>query len=350
MLAAIPIPRVPGPPVSAPAAARDWNSIVPAPGGTGREPLYHEIIDHAGGVLPRPISDAFWGAMKAVNKLVFRSGPPNPPVAEQPGTWKFAALGDYGSGHSPQDEIAANVAAGNPKLIITLGDNVYYNGTEGEFQKKWDPENAFGSLRRDFPVRPSLGNHDVRREPDGVPYFTRFPELREARFYSFDENQVHFASINSTESLAPGSPQYQWLERDLAASTKDWNVLYLHHPVVPGAPGHDTSKYEFLAPLLTKYGVDLILSGHEHNYQRSRPLNEQGTIEVISGGGGQSLHPFRRPQPAHDAYRDVDFGHVEVEVSDQRLVGRYVVRDGSVRDTFVIPNATPYRGAEPVSS
>ena len=93
--------------------------------------------------------------------------------------------------------------------------------------------------------------------------------------------------------------------------------------------------------MIAKYGVDLLLSGHEHNYQRSRPLNANGTLEVVTGGGGQSLHPFRMKMPAHAAYRDVDFGHVEVEVNADKLVGRYVVRDGSVRDTFVIENTTP---------
>lgn len=335
---------MPGPPISAPPAARDWNSFVPAPDPVAaREPLYHEVLDHAGDYVWPKALDAFWGALKLVNRVAFRSAPPNPPVPETPGSWTFAALGDYGGGHVPQTDVARNILARRPQLLLTLGDNVYYDGLESEFAKKWDPPKYFGALREQIPVRPSLGNHDVRREPDGIPYFKRFPELDEARFYSFEHGGVHFASIDTTESLEPGSPQYRWLEQDLAKSTKDWNVLYFHHPLFNGNPGDNGPNRDYLGPLLAKYGVDLVLSGHEHNYQRSKPLNAGGTIEVISGGGGQSLHPFRIPQPAHNAYRDVDFGHVEVEVTDDRLVGRYVVRDGSVRDTFVIPNATPYR-------
>jgi hypothetical protein len=343
MQVAIPVPNNPGPKVSAPAAAKDWNAIVPPqPGVVSPEPIYADALDHVSERLPKFAADAVWGAVKLVNKVAFRSGPPNGPVAETPGSWKFAAIGDYGSGASPQDEIANNVAKGKPELILTLGDNVYYNGTEAEFQKKWDPDTAFGSLRKNFPVRPSLGNHDVRREPDGVPYFKRFPELDNARFYSFDEKGVHFVAINSNESLAPGSPQYKWLERDLAKSAKDWQVLYFHHPIASSQPHGESPNKGYLAPLMAKYGVDLVLSGHEHNYQRSVPLNEGGTIEVVAGGGGKSLHPFAWKQPAHNAYRDVDFGHVEVEVTGDKLVGRYVVRDGSVRDTWVIPNNTPY--------
>lgn len=342
-ISTIPVPRHPGPPISAPPASRDWNQLIPpAVPPEAKEPAYAQVLDHAGGFLPKPLGDAFWGAVKLVNKVIFKSDKPNPPVAEQPGSWKFAAIGDYGGGHSPQDEIARNIAMGNPEIILTTGDNVYYNGLEKEFQKKWDPPQWFGGLRSNFVVRPSLGNHDVRREPDGVPYFKRFPELKESRFYSFDEKGVHFVAVNTTESLEPGSPQWEWIDQDLAKSTKDWNVLYFHHPLYAGAPGHNGPNKEYLAPLIAKHGVDLLLSGHEHNYQRSKPLNENGAIEIITGGGGQSLHPFRMKQPAHNAYRDVDFGHVEVEVQDDQLVGRYVVRDGSVRDTFVIPNTTPY--------
>jgi hypothetical protein len=338
----IPVPRDVGPAISAPRAAKDWNALVPAPSGPYvREPLYHEVLDHAGEGLPKPLLDPFWGAVKLINKVIFRGPPPNPPVPETPGSWKFAVIGDYGSGHSPLDEIASNVIAGRPDVVLTTGDNVYYNGTEEEFRTKWDPPHWFGRVREQLVVRPSLGNHDVRREPDGVPYFRRFPELDDARFYSFDHGGVHFVSLNTNESLAPGSPQHRWLDRDLAASTADWKVLYFHHPVLNGNPGAPGPNKDYLGPLMARHGVDLLLSGHEHNYQRSRPINEQGTIEVITGGGGQSLHPFRRPMPAHSAYRDVDFGHVEVEVTGDRLVGRYVVRDGSVRDTFVLENTTP---------
>ncbi len=342
MLTEIPKPRNPGPPISAPREARDWNSFVPpAQPPEATEPLYTKVLDHAGEALPKQLLDPFWGAVKLINKVVFRSGPPNEPVERTPGSWTFSAIGDYGSGHSPLDEIGNNIEAGRPDLLLTLGDNVYYNGTEAEFQKKWDPPQWFGRIREGQVVRPSLGNHDVRREPDGVPYFKRFPELDEARFYSFDHKGVHFVSIDSNESLAPNSPQHRWLERDLAKSTSDWKVLYFHHPLYNGNPGDNGPNDQYLGPLIAKYGVDLVLTGHEHNYQRSRPINDNGTLEVISGGGGQSLHPFRRPQPGHNAYRDVDFGHVEVEVTDDRLVGRYVVRDGSVRDTFVIENTTP---------
>jgi hypothetical protein len=351
MQVAIPVPRVPGPPVSAPPEAKDWDSFVPAPYDPERhESEFSETIDHTASSLPAKALDAFWATMKSVNKVAFRSGPPNPPLPERAGSWKFAVLGDYGGGHSPQGEIADNILRDKPDLLLTVGDNVYFNGLESEFQKKWDPPELFGKLRENLVVRPSIGNHDVRKAPDVEPYFKRFPELDKARFYSFDDKGVHFVSIDSTESLSPDSPQFKWLDRDLSASNADWKVLYFHHPLNPGNVGFSANpNMGYLAPMIAKYGVDLILTGHEHNYQRSKPLNDNGTIEVITGGGGESLHPFLKPQPKHNAYRDVDFGHVEVEVTGDELVGRYVVRDGSVRDTWVIKNTTPGQHPAPTA-
>ncbi|MCW2926571.1 MAG: metallophosphoesterase [Thermoleophilia bacterium] len=342
MQVAIPVPKVPGPVISAPAAASDWGQFFPPkhdPNADENE-LY-EKMEHGVAFMPKQVLDPFWASVKAINKVLFRSGPPNGPVPETPGSWKFSALGDYGGGHSPQDEIAKNVLKGKPDLLVTLGDNVYFNGTEAEFAKKWDPPKWFGKIREEIPVMPSMGNHDVRREPDGIPYFKRFPELNNARFYSYDHKGVHFVSVDTTESLEPGSPQLKWLEKDLAKSEADWKVLYYHHPLLPGQLGMKTPNLGYMSPLIAKYGVDLLLTGHEHNYQRSKPMNANGTIEVLAGGGGESLHPFVTKVPEHNAYRDVDFGHLEVEVTGDKLVGRYIVRDGKVRDTFVLENTTP---------
>jgi hypothetical protein len=343
MQVAIPVPKVPGPPISAPHEARDWNAFVPAPPNPAKaENALLERMEHVVPSLPGFAREAYWNAIKGINKIAFRSTPANPPVPEQPGSWKFSVLGDYGGGHSPQDEIATNVLRGKPDVLLTVGDNVYYNGLEEEFQKKWDPPQFFGRLREELAVRPSIGNHDVRKAPDVKPYFKRFPELDNARFYSFDQKGVHFVSLDSTESLEPGSPQLSWLDQDLGRSNADWKVLYFHHPLNPSSFRLGSNpNLGILAPLMAKHGVDLVLTGHEHNYQRTKPLNENGTIEVITGGGGQSLHPFVKKQQDFSAYRDVDFGHVEVEVTNDELVGRYIVRDGSVRDTFVIPNLTP---------
>lgn len=339
--ASIPIPKVPGPRTSSPAVARDPRGMVsPTRPPAAPEPLALEVMDRIPDGIPAWAAEGLFSAVRGFHRLAFRHDTkPAPDVPKAAGSWTFAAIGDYGSGRKPLTDVASNILAARPELVVTTGDNVYYSGKESEWARKWDPRDMFGTVREQLPVRPSLGNHDLQINPR--PYFRRFPELDDARFYSYDHKNVHFVALNSNESLAPGSPQMEWLEDDLARSAKDWKVLYLHHPLQPGYPGGRPDHYGSLAPVLAKYGVDLVLSGHAHNYMRSKPMNEGGTMEVVTGGGGQSLHPFVTPQPKHIAYRDVDFGHLEVEVRDDALVGRYVVRDGSVRDTFVLPNRTP---------
>ncbi len=336
----IPVPRVPSPPISAPASARDPLSFQapPVPVGPKEGPM-EEAIERFAGSIPNWATEILWKAITTASRHVFPQLPAGAPVEQGDKNFRFAVIGDYGGGMKPLADVTGNLARRNPDMVITTGDNVYYNGTEQEYRRKWDPPNMFGDIRRNFIVMPSLGNHDTR--VDTKPYFDRFPELNGARYYSFDKGGVHFVALNTNESLAPGSAQYDWLNSDLAASTSDWKVLYYHHPMFSGFPKQDSPLKTYLGPLIAKYGVDLIFAGHEHNYSRTKPLNDNGTIEVISGDGGHTLHPYVEKAKPVFAYRDVEFGHVEVEVRNDELIGRYITRDGSVRDTFTVPNRTP---------
>lgn len=347
-----PQPRVPSFPISAPAVAKDPAGIVPVRvEDKMKEGFWEETLDAAPKFLPGRTDEALFAATKLINKIISRSpGKPGAPIPATPGSWKFAAIGDYGSGKKALTDVTNNISRGKPDMVITMGDNVYYNGTDAEYKKKWDPPQAFGSIRENFPVFPSLGNHDARVSTE--PYFARFPELDHARFYSFNHNNVHFVSVNSTESLAPGSPQRAWIEKDLAASKEQFKVMYLHHPLFTSYPKNNGANQGYLAPIVAKYGVELVLSGHEHNYSRMKPINDEGSIEIISGGGGQTIHPFFGKQPDFVAYRDVDFGHLEFEVDDNKMIGRYIVRDGSVRDSFEVPDIVigDHSGADAIAA
>lgn len=333
----IPVPLVKSPRIYAPASARDPHSVMPPP-DFGKESFFEEITEKL--PLPDFLRDSVFKGVSLINHVVFKASKPGASIPEQPGSWKFSAIGDYGSGSQALNDVTDNIARSNPKLVLTLGDNVYWNGTEKDFQKRWDPPNYFGDIRKNFPVMPALGNHDLASDPTGAPYFKRFPELKNARYYMFNKGGVHFVALNSNESLAPGSPQYKWLEKDLAKAKDDWKVVYFHHPMYSAYRQQKTPLKEHLGPLMAKYGVNLLLTGHEHNYTRTKALNDAGTVEIISGGGGHTLYPFTEKQGPIVAYRDVEFGHVNFEVTKDKLIGRYVVRDGSVRDTFVIEKET----------
>lgn len=257
-------------------------------------------------------------------------------VADPDQPWRFAAIGDYGAGSAPQAQVAASLLARDPDLLLTLGDNAYSYGLELEYRRRWDKPEYFGRIRERIPVFPSLGNHDVRLGTRA--YFRRFPELDRARYYAFRRGGVEFVALDSNQSLQPGSEQYEWLASTLRdAQDAAYRVLYMHHPLKSSQKRADERLFSDLGPLLDRGRVDLVLNGHEHQYERTKPLNAYGTVEVTHGGGGKEIHPFQTPQADWSAARRADFGFLEFDVTKDALVGRNILADGSVGDEFRVP-------------
>lgn len=327
------------PPINSSPASRD-PKLFPSDGedseippGAPKKINFEWLLEH----MNNAQHDKFFNAVSRINDHVFRSRPAGAAVPATPKSWTFSVLGDYGSGRLAYQDVVKNVIKSPADLTLTVGDNVYYDATDDDWKKKWDP--WMPALQKARPLMPALGDHDIRSGPDG--YFKRFPELKGARYYSYDHKGVHFVTVDTNEALQPGSMQYEWLQKDLAKGSprSKWTVMYLHHPLWSSVPSKRNK--DNLAPLLAKYGVDLVLGGHEHWYNRSRPLNDAGTVQVVVGTGGESLVPFFYPQESWSANRQVKWGHLDVEVTPDALVGRYLLRDGSVGDTFSIPANGP---------
>ncbi|MCG6889131.1 MAG: metallophosphoesterase family protein [Gammaproteobacteria bacterium] len=178
-------------------------------------------------------------------------------------------------------------------LLLMLGDNAYDSGADCEYQRAFF--DMYPATIAATPVMPTIGNHDAR-EDGGAPYFNIFnlpidgntggvPSGTEA-YYSFNYANIHFVSLDSeTSNRSPSGAMYSWLMADLAANTQDWTVVYFHHP--PYSKGtHDSDQpgtamadmREYYTPVFEMYGVDLVFSGHSHNYERSFPiLGHRGT-------------------------------------------------------------------------
>ncbi|MCW2920204.1 MAG: metallophosphoesterase [Thermoleophilia bacterium] len=304
-----------------------------------------ETLEGVDGSLPDPIRDRMYKWINTkVNDVVFRSRPGSPGQPEQPGSWHFSAYGDFGNGTKAMRDVIANIKAAKPEFVVSAGDQVYPDASAKNWETKLDPPEMFGGLASTVPFIPNMGNHDMH--PDASEYFKRFPYVEGGRYFKTSYKNVDMFSIDSNQSVAPGSPQAAWLEHALADSTAAWKLLQVHHPmmsVLSKFHYKETSRLPGdLGPMIAKYGVDLVVAGHEHWYERSKALNDIGTLQVTVGGGGGALYPFFYPQTKWSATRDVDFGHVDFEVrGDQQLVGRYKTRDGRVQDTFVIENRTP---------
>lgn len=199
-------------------------------------------------------------------------------------------IGDSGTA----DTNAANVrdafksfsGARRPNVWLMLGDNAYPKGTDAEYQAA--VFDMYPEVLRQTPVWPTIGNHDIyAAAPAYKPSFT-LPIAGEAggiasgteSYYSYDFGNIHFIVLDSQQSSrAIDGPMLTWLANDLAANDKHWTIAYWHHP--PYTKGSHDSDTEFrhiemrqnVLPMLEAYGVDLVLGGHSHSYERSKLID-----------------------------------------------------------------------------
>lgn len=177
-----------------------------------------------------------------------------------------------------------------PDLNLQLGDNAYNAGTDAEYQTGY--WNMYPTIFRKMPQWSTLGNHDANNgntsPTQNWPYFDMFtfPTAGECggvasgteHYYSFDYGNIHFVCLDSQTTLAnnsPTAPQTVWLQNDLASTTKTWVIAFFHHPPYSkGSHDSDTEAQmvtmrQIYNPILEAGGVDLVLTGHSHNYERS---------------------------------------------------------------------------------
>ncbi|MFB1482123.1 metallophosphoesterase [Corallococcus sp. RDP092CA] len=278
-------------------------------------------------------------------------------TAPVPGTRRvhFATVGDFGTGGSDQKKVAAAMLANKPELFIALGDNAYASGTETEFQTNLFTPMA--ALLSQVPMFATPGNHEYVTN-EAQPYLdnlylpTNNAEGSE-RYYSFDWGFVHFVSIDSNCAVGLASAsrctlaaQKAFVEKDLAATTQPWKIVFFHHPSwSSGEHGSQLTMRRQFGPLFEKYGVDLVLTGHDHDYERSKPMlgdaeagkNEQGIPYLVVGGGGATLRTFSTSRPSWSVIRDNEaHGFLDVDVVEGTLTAKLVKTDGGTLDTFTL--------------
>jgi fibronectin type 3 domain-containing protein len=320
-------------------------------------------------------------------------------------------LGDSGT----KDATAAAVRNGYTSFAanrytdvwLMLGDNAYDAGTDSEFQAA--VFDMYPTYLRQSPLWSALGNHETNQltNPDitTVPYFKifTFPTNGEAggvpsgteKYYSFDYGRIHFIALDSmTSSRQPGSPMLTWLQTDLESTNQDWIIAFWHHPPYTKGSHNSDTETELkemrtnVLPLLEAGGVDLVLAGHSHSYERSYFINghyglsstfsgsnlidggngredgtgtydkpaglpaNQGAVYVVAGNGGHvtnwtggSTAEFNPNPPPAMYYSALHVGSLAIDVNGNRLDAKMIRETGAVDDYFSIvknvPNTPP---------
>ena len=323
-------------------------------------------------------------------------------------------LGDSGTANSSaravRDAYYTFTGSRHTDLWLMLGDNAYSSGTDAEYQAA--VFNMYPEMLRKSVLWPTLGNHDGSSANSGSqtgPYYNIFtlPKNKEAggvasgteAYYAFDYGNIHFIVLDSFDSSrSPNGAMMTWLRADLQDTRQDWIIAFWHHP--PYSKGsHDSDDSteleemrQYALPILEDYGVDLVLSGHSHSYERSflldghygnsntlvssmildhgdgRPDGDgayqkpslgpdprQGAIYTVAGssgktGGGSLDHP------AMFISLNV-LGSLVLDVDGNRLDATFLQSTGTVRDTFTIlkgssgsSNARPVARNDPAAT
>ncbi|MBI2862062.1 MAG: metallophosphoesterase family protein [Chloroflexi bacterium] len=244
----------------------------------------------------------------------------------------FVAWGDVRTNHPIHRQLAGLVEEAAPDFVINVGDMV----ESGRRMSDWD---VFFDVERELlasaPLYPALGNH----EEDSPLYFSLFTLPGNERWYSFDSGPAHLVALDVLFSaFGPGSEQYAWLERDLRETTRPWKIVFLHYPPYSFSQsrGGVPAVKEALAPLFEKYGVQFVLSGHDHYYQRN-VVN--GVTYIVTGGGGAPLHiPATSPWTL---YTEQTYQFLKVSIKGDLLTSTGVRLDGSYFDPFSLRLITP---------
>lgn len=254
----------------------------------------------------------------------------------------FVALGDNGSGGRQALAVAERMArlyrVAPYGLVALLGDICYY----GDFRKRFTTvfERPLGPLiDAGVGFELAVGNHDTGLDFSDESLDEVEAELEllgtPGRYYTTTHGPVDFFYLDSSTPglFGSGGPeQVEWLEDALASSANQWKVVALHHPPYSsGAHGSTPGAQEYLVPVLARHHVDLVLTGHDHHYERAVP--QDGVTYVVSGGGCKTTKVGRSGFTAV-AERTLQFLHVDV-VGD-RLTATCVRADGSTADRFTL--------------
>ena len=256
----------------------------------------------------------------------------NPSLPDRPGALKFAVIGDTGTGGRAEYEVAQQMMAPRTRfpfeLVIMLGDNIY---GKQDFVEKFERPYA-GLLGAGVKFFATLGNHDAPANRD----YKNF-NMEGRRYFTFTRNNIQFFVLDSN---AVEAAQLDWFEGALKASGDNWKIVYFHHPLYSNAGRHgsDVRLRVALEPMMVRYGVSVVFSGHDHTYERLKP--QKGITYFVEGSSGQLSPGDLRQSDSTAVGFDQDQTFMLVEIAGDRLSFEALSRGGQRVDSGVITRRT----------
>lgn len=227
----------------------------------------------------------------------------------------------------------------NPTAVFTAGDNAYSSGTLSEYNNRYAPTwGRFKAL-----TSPTPGNHDYSTT-GASGYFDYFNGVgnqtgpagdRSKGYYSWDVGDWHFIALNTMSGGTVASAQINWLKSDLAANTKPCTAAYFHHPLVSRGSYSGYTQVKPFWDALYAAKADLVLVGHDHNYQRYGKMNpsqaaaSDGIRQVLVGTGGRAFYSISGSHPLLEASNSSTFGVLKLTLTASGYTGDFVPRAGS---------------------
>jgi predicted phosphodiesterase len=257
------------------------------------------------------------------------------PLPLKPNSVRFAVIGDSGSGDRAEYETAEQMEkfqqSSKFSFVIMLGDNLYGGSSSKDYENKF--ARPFKPLL-DSGVKfyASLGNHDNTNETAYAPF-----NMNGHRYYTYRQSDVEFFVLDS--NYMDGA-QLDWLRTELAKSTASWKIAYFHHPLYSSGKRHgsDTDLRTVLEPLFVKYKINVVLSGHDHVYERLVPQN--GILYFVLGSSGQ----LRSGGVGNDSLKAAGFDtnqcFMAVEIAGEELYFQAISRSGQTVDSGVFKRQT----------
>lgn len=249
----------------------------------------------------------------------------------RPNSVRFAVIGDSGTGNEAQYTLASEMVkvqqATDFGFVVMTGDNLYGGHSPNDYEKKFEiPYKPL--LDKGVQFYASLGNHDNPNEISYAPF-----NMNGKRYYSFTKGNAEFFVLDSNY-MDPG--QLSWLKDELQKSNAEWKIAYFHHPLYSSGKRHgsDTDLRAVLEPMFIKYKINLVLSGHDHVYERITPQNN--ITYFVIGNSGQLRSNGISKDAQEAAGFDTDRCFLVMEITGNDLYFQAISRTGQVVDSGML--------------